>query len=78
MEELKEGAAPSEPFLRIPQDVWQLIVDAATETTPPTKKERVEAELEATKRHLDDMRHLVFDSPHQEHEEPEDGTFGKN
>ena len=61
------------------QDGWQVIVDAAPETTPPTKKERVEAELDATKRHLAHMRRMVFDlPPHQEHEEPEDDTFNKN
>ena len=58
--------------------VWQLLVDAMSEQTPPTKKERAEADLEATKRHLDDMRRLVFDSPHQDETEPRDDTFSKN
>jgi hypothetical protein len=51
------------------------IVNAMAGTTPPMKQERVEAELDATKRHLADMRRLVFEAPHQEHE---DDTFSKN
>jgi len=62
---LKEGASPENPFLRIHQDVWQLLIDAMAENTPPTKKERVEAELEATKYHLEDMRQLVLGGKHK-------------
>jgi hypothetical protein len=51
------------------------IVNAIAGTTPPMKKERMEAELDATKCHLADMRRLVFDAPHQEQE---DDTFSKN
>jgi len=78
-QEVKEGAIETPtPFVQLPQWIWQEIVNALTETTPPVKKERVEAELDATKRHLADMRRLVFDAPRQEHEEPEDETFSKN
>jgi len=45
----------------LPSFAWQLLVDAITDTTPPTKKQAVEAELNATRVHLEDMRSLVFD-----------------
>ena len=50
------------PFMRVPNPVWELIVNAITDTTPPLKKEVLDAELMATKYHLADMRRLVFDN----------------
>jgi hypothetical protein len=51
------------------------IVNAMAGTTPPMKKERVEAALDATTRHVADMRRLVIDAPHQEQA---DDTCSKN
>ena len=59
--EIKDGdPLGNAPFLRVPQNVWELIVNAISEVTPPLKKEVVDAELTATKFHLEDMRKLVF------------------
>lgn len=58
--EMKEGAETPEPLMVVPTSVWQMIVDAVAEKTPPTKKEALNAELGATKFHLEDMRALVF------------------
>lgn len=57
---VKEGSKEGHnPFLIVPSDVWQILVDAMTQTTPPTKKERIEGELEATLFHLQDLRSLL-------------------
>lgn len=61
VEPLKEGELNPAPFMQVSSDIWQLLVDAITESTPPTKKEVVEAQLESVKYHLEDMRKLVFD-----------------
>lgn len=60
--EVKEGVEDSEqkPFLIVPRDVWQILSNAISESTPPIKKEIIESELKATKYHLEDMRKLVF------------------
>jgi len=58
--EVEDGMEPPSPLMIIPQDMLQDIVDAFTEKVPPTKRERVEAELEATKYHLEDMRKLAL------------------
>lgn len=58
--EMKEGAETPDPLMVVPTHVWQMIVDAVAEKTPPTKKEALSAELDATKFHLEDMRALVF------------------
>lgn len=60
LKEVIEGSKEGHnPFLILPGDVWQLLVDAMTETTPPSKKERIEGELEATQFHLQDLRTLL-------------------
>ena len=58
---VKGGEMPADPLLVLPMDVWQMLVDATTETTPPTKREVIDSELKATKYHLEDMRRLIFD-----------------
>ena len=57
--ESKEGEQPA-PLLRVPAMIWQQIVDAIATEVTPTKQEVVDAELLATKYHLEDMRKLVF------------------
>jgi len=57
---VKDGDEEKPTFM-LPSFAWQLLVDAITDTTPPTKKQAVEAELNATRVHLEDMRSLVFD-----------------
>jgi len=64
---LKEGESPASPLMVLPTPVWQLIVDAIAEKTPPAKKEALDAELAATKYHLEDMRQLVFSQPEEPH-----------
>lgn len=65
-EEILEGSVDTTkitPFLRIP---WrfplQEFVDALTkkQAVPTTKQAEIDAELKATKFHLEDMRKLVF------------------
>jgi hypothetical protein len=55
-----DGKGEDKPTLMLPSFAWQLLVDAITDTTPPTKKQAVDAELVATKYHLEDMRKLIF------------------
>ena len=47
------------PLLVLPRELTQIFVDALIEKTPPSKKERIEGELEATKFHLADLRKLL-------------------
>lgn len=56
---IKEGDATQKPTLIVPQEVWQLLSNAISETTPSVKKERIEGELESTKYHLEDLRKLL-------------------
>lgn len=46
-------------FLRCPENVWSLIVEALTNTTTPVKQEVVDAKIELLKNHLSDMRKIV-------------------
>lgn len=62
LKEVKDETNPGPPFMRVPHPVWELIVNAIAEKTPPLKKEVVDAELSATKFHLEDMRKLVFEA----------------
>jgi hypothetical protein len=57
--EVKEGD-PEKATLVLPAMLWGLLVDAITDTTPPLRKQVVDAELSATKYHLEDMRKIVF------------------
>lgn len=60
-EKIKEGSEyPEEPTLLFNRDVWQVMKESMTENHE-RDKHTVEAELGATKYHLEDMRKLVFD-----------------
>ena len=59
-ETVERGVDPWECTLLIPDKMLQALVDGLTAKVPPTKREVVEAELEATKRHLADMRAMAF------------------
>ena len=57
---IKEGEIEHEPFLTLPYFAWQSVLETLGSITPDIKKEVVDAELLATKFHLEDMRKLVF------------------
>ena len=57
--EVKEGAIDPKPLLKIPRRLWQMIVDDVSTNTKPTIKAEVDAELKATKYHLEDVRSLL-------------------
>ena len=48
------------PFMSIPGIMWEDLVLALTEQLPDISKREIDAELKATKYHLEDMRRLVF------------------
>lgn len=58
LEELKEGESEVKPTLSIHYDAWQAIKKAMIDDKVREKSE-VEAELKATKYHLEDMRKLA-------------------
>lgn len=58
--EIKEGDYEPKPLLRIPGLYWQEIVRAISKDLPNVTKDEVDAELKATKYHLEDMRKLVL------------------
>ena len=58
MTEIKEGEAEVEPTLNINLDAWRTLKNAMVEKKVREKNE-VEAELEATKYHLEDLRKLL-------------------
>ena len=57
---VKGGEQPSVPFCILPRMQVDAIVTALTEKITPPKQEAIDAELGATKYHLEDMRKLVF------------------
>ena len=57
---IKEGVTPASPTIQIPLSIMQKLIDAFSEAQPPTKQIEVDAELKATKYHLEDLRKLVF------------------
>ena len=59
LEEMIEGSEPSEPTLELPLDAWEGLKAAMVENHERDKN-TVEAELGATKYHLEDMRKIVF------------------
>lgn len=59
MQELKEGADQGTPTLCIPSRAWDGLADALRGVVPQTDKKEVDAELKATKYHLEDMRKLA-------------------
>lgn len=58
LEELKEGAVEVEPTFNINLDAWRTLKAAMVDTKVREKNE-VEAELGATKYHLEDLRKLL-------------------
>ena len=60
MTEVKEGAAPEKPLLIVNGNAWEAITQALSDALPPVKQEVVDAELKATKYHLEDMRKLAL------------------
>jgi len=59
MKLFKEGDPMPVPFMILPRMVWEQFVEAMTEIQPPVEKEVVDAELKATRYHLEDMRKLA-------------------
>lgn len=47
------------PALELSREIWQLFIDELTNEIKPTAKAEVDAELKATKFHLEDMRKLM-------------------
>lgn len=60
--EIKEGLDSPQPTLSLEDDLFQQMIDALSETVKPTVQAETDAELKATKYHLEDMRTLVFNS----------------
>lgn len=54
-----EGEMNSNPTFSIPKSYLQIIIDKFTGEVPSTKEAQNEAELKATKYHLEDMRKLL-------------------
>lgn len=58
--EIKEGAKMRGPTLALPSFYWKDFVKAVSEDLPNVTQDEIDAELKATKYHLEDMRELVF------------------
>ena len=58
MTEVKDGME-TKPMMTLPYEAWLALSDCLSEVIPETKKEIVDAELKATKFHLEDMRKLL-------------------
>lgn len=50
----------TKPLFELPYDAWQTILGIMGSTTPSVRVEVTDAELKATKYHLEDLRKLVF------------------
>ena len=57
--ELKEGAIDPPPTMRINRSIWEGIVKSINGFQEIPEKQSVDAELKATKYHLEDMRSLM-------------------
>lgn len=53
-------AIPLEPFMHLEQDMLQGLADALNENGIKPQQGFIEGKLEATEKHLEDMRRLVF------------------
>ena len=61
MKEIKDGAMEETPTIRLNAVVWEAFAEAIRGVLPPAiDKKEVDAELKASKYHLEDMRKLVF------------------
>ena len=58
--EIGEGVCPDKPTLRLGPEELQGLVDALSEKGIKPKQGFIEGKLEATDKHLEDMRRLVF------------------
>lgn len=63
MIEIKEGEMVYPPTITIPGRAWDGLAAALRGITPQIDKKEVDAELKATKYHLEDLRKLVFEEP---------------
>ena len=59
MEELVEGSMAIDPTMIMPYEVWDGIKGVFEQIEETPQKVAVDAELHATKYHLEDMRHLL-------------------
>lgn len=57
---LEEGVSEISPLLAINGFMWEQVVRALTSSLPNIQKDTVDAELKATKYHLEDMRKMVL------------------
>jgi len=55
------GVSATEPLLRISGSLWGDIVKAISSDLPNVERDVIDADLKATKYHLEDMRKLVFE-----------------
>ena len=62
----KEDDINIPPLMIIPSLAWDTIHKALNDIEPPIKQEIVDAQLQATKYHLEDMRKLVFSEVNNE------------
>lgn len=60
MTEIKESSESPPPFLKISGFIWDTFVRALTNDLPNISREEIDAELKATKYHLEDMRKLAL------------------
>ena len=58
--EVEGGLDNPLPLMEIPSQIWEAFAEATQETVEPIKQEIVDAELKATKYHLEDFRSLIF------------------
>lgn len=54
-----DGDIP-EPTLKLPNDLWYVFADLLGQVVPDIKRGEIDAELKATKYHLEDMRSLAL------------------
>ena len=64
---------PDDRLLKIPRKVYESLVEAIQNDSlaPKPRKEYLEGKLEATDRHLEDMRSIVFDKNKENNPEQE-------
>ena len=63
---LKGGEAPSEPTIKLEPEQLQALADELSMVGYKPQKGFIEGKLEATTKHLEDMRSLVFKSETKE------------
>jgi hypothetical protein len=68
MTEVEKGSEQTSPTLVVSATVWDGLAEALRGVVPQVDKREVDAELKATKYHLEDMRNLVFEQTALEQE----------